>query len=39
MKKKYIKPETEMKKFKIADVITTSAGDGNEPDTDIPWGS
>lgn len=39
MKKKYIKPETEMEKFKKADVITTSAGDDNEPDTDIPWGS
>ena len=39
MKEKYTKPEISIEEFKIVDIITTSAGDGNEPDTDIPWGS
>lgn len=39
MKKKYIKPEISIEEFKIVDIITTSAGGDNEPDTDIPWGS
>lgn len=37
MGKKYEKPISEIEEFKSADVITTSSGGDNEPDTDIPW--
>lgn len=30
MKKQYIKPDSNIKKFKVADVVTTSSG-GDEP--------
>lgn len=36
MKELYTKPQAEIEEFKTVDVLTTS---GNEPDTDIPWGS
>lgn len=39
MKELYTKPQTDVEEFKNIDVITTSAIDDNEPDTDIPWGS
>ena len=39
MKEKYTKLEISIEEFKIVDIITTSAGGDNEPDTDIPWGS
>lgn len=39
MKEIYEKPIAQIDEFETVDVITTSAGDDNEPDTDIPWGS
>lgn len=39
MKEKYTKPEISIEEFKIVDIITTSVGGDNEPDTDISWGS
>lgn len=37
MKKQYVKPESNMKKFEVVDVITTSGGD--EPIVTPPdWG-
>lgn len=34
MKDKYLKPEVEIEKFSMTDVITTS----NDADTDVPFG-
>ncbi len=36
MKELYSKPQMDIEEFKTVDVITTSSGDSNEPDTDIP---
>lgn len=40
MKELYTKPQADIEEFKTVYVITTSTGDDNEPDTDIPfpWG-
>jgi hypothetical protein len=39
MKEIYVKPKSDVEKFKTIDVITTSDDGDNEPDTDIkvPW--
>jgi hypothetical protein len=39
MKDIYVKPISDVEEFKTLDVITTSDGGDNEPDTDIkfPW--
>lgn len=43
MREKYSKPYTEIEKFKIVDILTTSGGiggtDDDQPDTDIEWGT
>lgn len=41
LKKKYLKPTSEIECFKIVDVITTSdvTDDRDPADNDIPWGS